>query len=37
MKYSLNLLLIVCMPLNWNKSLPSWCRTGNAESMNPQD
>ena len=37
MKYSLNLLLIVCMPLNWNKSLPSWCRTGNAELMNPQD
>ena len=37
MKYSWNLLLIVCMPLNWNKSLPSWCRTGNAELMNPQD
>ena len=34
---SWNLLLIVCMPLNWNKSLPSWCRTGNAELMNPQD
>jgi hypothetical protein len=28
---SWNLLLIVCMPLNWSKSLPSWCRTGNAE------
>ena len=37
MKYSWNLLLIVCMPLNWNKSLPSWFRTGNAELMNPQD
>ena len=37
MKYSWNLLLIVCTPLNWNKSLPSWCRTGNAELMNPQD
>jgi len=37
MKYSWNLLLIVCMPLNWNKSLPSWCRTGNAELMKPQD
>lgn len=34
---SWNLLLIVCMPLNWSKSLPSWCRTGNAELMNPQD
>ena len=32
-----NLLLIVCMPLNWSKSLPFWCRTGNAELMNPQD
>jgi len=37
MKYSWNLLLIVCMPLNWNKSLPSWFRTGNVELMNPQD
>jgi hypothetical protein len=37
MKYSWNLLLIVCTPLNWNKSLPSWFRTGNAELMNPQD
>ena len=37
MKLSWNLLLIVCMPLNWNKSLPSWCRTGNAELMSPQD
>lgn len=37
MKYSWNLLLIVCMPLSWNKSLPSWFRTGNAELMNPQD
>ena len=37
MKYSWNLLLIVCMPLNWNKSLPSWFRTGNAELMKPQD
>ena len=34
---SWNLLLIVCMPLNWSKSLPFWCRTGNAELMNPQD
>ena len=37
MKYSWNLLLIVCMPLNWSKSLPFWFRTGNAELMNPQD
>jgi len=37
MKLSWNLLLIVCMPLNWSKSLPFWCRTGNAELMNPQD
>jgi len=37
MKYSWNLLLIVCMPLNWSKSLPFWCRTGNAALMNPQD
>ena len=37
MKYSWNLLLIVCTPLNWNKSLPSWFRTGNAELMKPQD
>ena len=35
MKYSWKLLLIVCTPLNWNKSLPSWYRTGNAELMNP--
>ena len=34
---SWNLLLIVCMPLNWSKSLPFWFRTGNAELMNPQD
>ena len=37
MKLSWNLLLIVCMPLNWRKSLPFWFRTGNAELMNPQD
>jgi hypothetical protein len=37
MKLSWNLLLIVCMPLNWSKSFPSWFRTGNAELMNPQD
>ena len=37
MKLSWNLLLIVCMPLNWSKSLPFWCRTGNAALMNPQD
>ena len=37
MKLSWNLLLIVCMPLNWSKSLPFWCRTGNAELMSPQD
>lgn len=37
MKLSWNLLLIVCMPLNWSKSLPFWFRTGNAELMNPQD
>jgi len=37
MKLSWNLLLIVCMPLNWSKSLPFWCRTGNAELMNPQN
>jgi hypothetical protein len=34
---SWNLLLIVCMPLNWSKSLPFWFRIGNAELMNPQD
>jgi hypothetical protein len=34
---SWNLLLIVCMSLNWSRSLPSWFRTGNAELMNPQD
>jgi hypothetical protein len=34
---SWNLLLIVCMPLNWSRSLPSWFRTGNAALMNPQD
>ena len=34
---SWNLLLIVCMPLNWSRFLPSWFRTGNAELMNPQD
>jgi len=37
MKLSWNLLLIVCMPLNWSKSLPFWFRTGNAELMNPLD
>jgi hypothetical protein len=37
MKLSWNLLLIVCTPLNWSKSLPFWFRTGNAELMNPQD
>ncbi len=37
MKSNWNLLLIVCMPLNWSKSLPFWFRTGNAELMNPQD
>jgi hypothetical protein len=37
MKLSWNLLLIVCMPLNWSKSLLFWFRTGNAELMNPQD
>ena len=37
MKLSWNLLLIVCMPLNWSKSLPFWFRTENAELMNPQD
>lgn len=34
---SWNLLLIVCMLLNWSRSLPSWFRTGNAGLMNPQD
>jgi hypothetical protein len=34
---SWNLLLIVCTPLNWSRSLPSWFRTGNAALMNPQD
>ena len=37
MKLSWNLLLIVCMPLNWSKSLPFWFRTENAELMNPLD
>ena len=37
MKLSWNLLLIVCMPPNWSKSLPSWFRTGNAELMSPED
>jgi hypothetical protein len=37
MKLSWNLLLIVCMPLNWSKSLPFWCQTGNAGLKNPQD
>lgn len=37
MKLSWNLLLIVCMPVNWSKSLPFWFRTGNAELMNLQD
>jgi hypothetical protein len=37
MKLRWNLLLIVCMLLNWSKSLPSWFRTGNAELMSPQD
>ena len=37
MKLSWNLLLIVCMPLNWSKSLPFWFRTENAELMNRQD
>ena len=33
----LNMLLIACMPPNWSKYLPFWCRTGNAALMNPQD
>jgi hypothetical protein len=37
MKLRWNLLLIVCMPLNWSKSLPFWFRTENAELMSPQD
>ncbi len=37
MKLSWNLLLIVCMPLNWSGFLPFWFRTGNAELMNLQD
>jgi hypothetical protein len=37
MTLSCTMLLIVCMPLNWSKSLPFWFRTGNAELMNPQD
>ena len=30
-----NIVLIVCKLQNWNKSLPFWCRIGNADSMNP--
>src|SRR5512137_2447416 len=37
MKYSWNLLLIVCTPPSWSKHLPFWFLTGNAELMNPQD
>ena len=37
MKLSWNLLLIVCMPPSWSKSLPSWSRIGNAELTNPLD
>ena len=32
-----NLHLIVCMPLNWSKSLPFWFRTGNADLTNLLD
>jgi hypothetical protein len=32
-----NMLLTVCRPLNWNKSLPFWFRIRNAELTNPQD
>jgi len=37
MTLSWNMLLTVCMPLNWSKYLPFWFRTGNAVSMNPQN
>src|SRR5664280_3460124 len=37
MRLSWTMLLIGCMPLNWSKSLPFWCRTVNDELMNPQD
>lgn len=36
-KLSWNLLLIVCMPLNWSRFLPFWFQTGNAVLMNPLD
>jgi hypothetical protein len=37
MKLSWNMILTVCRPLNWNKSLPFWFRIRNAELTNPQD
>lgn len=37
MKLSWNILLTACKPPSWSKSLPSWCRIGNAELTSPQD
>lgn len=37
MTLSWNMLLIVCMPLNWSKCLLFWFRTGNAALMNLLD
>jgi hypothetical protein len=37
MKLSWNMLLTACKPPSWSKSLPFWCRTGNAELTSPQD
>ena len=34
---SWNMLLIVCKPPSWSKSLPFWFLIGNAVLMNPQD
>jgi hypothetical protein len=37
MKSSWTMFLTACMPLNWSRFLPFWCRTGNAELMNLQE
>ncbi len=37
MRLNCNMLLTVCMPLNWSRSLPFWFRIGDGVLMNPLD
>jgi hypothetical protein len=37
MRLNCNMLLTVCMPLSWSRSLPFWFRTGDAVLLNLLD